>query len=130
MDSWNKYKSKKFANIDLTKVNISKTICYANFLIADLAWKAANTKLKQKHIDKFFEQASLILQATIAQKGFENTEKQEVYNYIDTTTKTVSESLASLEEFGTMMGNFTEISEAHYTFTELIAFVRVLAAKI
>lgn len=128
MDTWHKFRNKDTRK-KLTEVDVAKEICYGNFLMSEIAWLASQNKLRQWHIDKFFNQATLILQATIAQKGF-NKETEGIYEYIDQITKELIANSVSVSELGLMLGNLTELEDNHYTFTELIAFVRTLGAKI
>ena len=129
MDTWYKYKNKHF-KIDLNKINIAEQICYGNFLLAQILWKTIQRKQTRRIINKFFINASLVLQATEVQKGFSNTEIIEVYNYIDKITKELIANSNSAEDYALMLSNISEFEDMNYTFTELIAFVRAIAAKI
>lgn len=129
MDTWNRYKTKSYSK-DLRTVSVPKTICYGNYLLSEIAWLACNSKLKQKHINKFFDTASLVLQATKAQNGLEKVELYEIHNYIEKITKDIESTNTTMEDLGIMLGNISELQDAKYTFTELIAFVRVFAKQI
>jgi hypothetical protein len=129
MDSWNKFKTKSHKE-NLTTVSIPKMICYGNYLCAEIMWLAVENKLKQKHVDKFFDVASLVLQATKAQSGLKDVELYEIHNYIEQIVKDIDETKTTFEDLAIMLGNLSEIENAKYTFTELIAFVRVLAKQI
>ena len=129
MDSWYKFRNKKHKE-NLSKLSISSNICYGNYLIGKIAYDASKYKVKQSTIDKFFNTASKILQATVEQKGYENKELIEIYSYIDRVTNDVIKSTTTSQELGLMLGNLTELEEGKYTFTELIGFVRALASKI
>ena len=129
MDTWYKIRTEKIKE-DLSKVKISEKICYGNYLIAEICWLACTNKLKQKNIDNFFKTASIVLQATLEQKGFNSSGLSDIYIYIDTIFRDIVNSETSLQELGLMLGNLTELDNAHYTFTELIAFVRAMATKI
>lgn len=129
MDTWNKYKKKKF-NTDLKNVSISKQICYGNFLLASIIWRIINNRSVKHLINKFFDNASLVLQATLVQKGFDNKDLYDIYAYIDGITKDLIDNVNSAEDYALMLGNISEFEDANYTFTELIAFVRAIAAKI
>ena len=129
MDSWYKYKTTSF-KIDLNKINISKQICYGNFLLSKILWKTIQNKPSQRLINKFFANASVVLQATVIQKGFNNKELSDIYVYIDNITKELLSSSNSAEDLALMLGNMSELEDMKYTFTELIAFVRAIAIKI
>lgn len=129
MDTWYKFKNIKIKQ-DITQINISKQICYGHYLLSDIIWKTVNHKKPQKLFNKFFENASLVLQATLAQKGFDNKEMIDVYNYIDKITKDLMTNSTGAEDYSLMLGNLSEFDDMKYTFTELIAFVRAIAAKI
>ena len=130
MDNWYKFKDKSNKKIDLNKVDIASVICYGNYLIAEIAWLASQNKVKQKTINKFFNVATTVLQATVAQKGFKQNELAEIYTYIDNITKDLNGATITTKEIGLMLGNLSELEGEHYTFTELIGFVRSIAAKI
>lgn len=129
MDTWLKFKDKS-SKKDLTKINISESICYGNYLIAKISWLTSQNKIKQKHIDKFFMQATEILQATVAQQGFKSNELGEIYAYIDNITNDLNKTTITSKEIGLMLGNLSELDGERYTFSELIGFVRSIAAKI
>lgn len=129
MDTWYKYKNTSF-KVDLNKVNISKQICYGNFLLASILWKTTKGKPTQSMFNKFFSNAAMVLQATVAQKGFNNKELGDAYNYIDQITKDLIANSNSAEDYALMLGNISEFDDMNYTFTELIAFVRAIATKI
>ena len=129
MDTWYKFKNIK-SKKDLTKINIAKQICYGNFLLGDIIWQTINNKKPQKLFNEFFENASIVLQATLAQKGFSDEELIEAYNYIDKTTKELMTNSTGAEDYALMLGNLSEFQDMKYTFTELISFVRAIAAKI
>ena len=129
MDTWYKYKTRE-NKINIKETNVSKLICYGNLLLAQIIWDTVNYKKTQKNIDKFFQNASVVLQATLAQKGFNNKELIDVYNYIDKITMELMNNSNSAQDYALMLGNISEFADMKYTFTELIAFVRVIAAKI
>lgn len=129
MDTWYKYKTFNFKK-DLNKINISKQICYGNFLLASILWKTIKSKPSQSMFNKFFSNAAIVLQATVAQNGFNNKELIDVYNYIDKITKELIANSNSAEDYALMLGNISELEDMKYTFTELIAFVRAIATKI
>lgn len=129
MDTWHKYKNIEFKN-DLKQCSIEYEICYGNYLVHKIALKASQNKLPQRLINSFFKQAIKILQITIKTQNIKTTSLIEVYDYIDTITRDLRNSSTSLKELGLMIGNLSEIESAHYTFVELIAFVRILAEKI
>ena len=129
MDTWYKYKNTSFKT-DLNKINISKQICYGNFLLASIAWRTIKGKAPQSLFNKFFSNAAIVLQATVAQKGFNNKELIDVYAYIDDITKDLIANSNSAEDYALMLGNLSEFDDMNYTFTELIAFVRAIATKI
>ena len=54
----------------------------------------------------------------------------DVYNYIDKITKDLMTNSTGAEDYALMLGNLSEFDDMKYTFTELIAFVRAIAAKI
>ena len=129
MDTWHKFRNKPIRK-DLTKMNISELICQGNYLIAEIAWLATQNKLRQRHIDRFFDHANIVLQSTVAQNGYSNADIQGIYEYIDQITKEVMSSSVSLRDLGLMIGNLTELADNNYTFTELVAFMRVFGTKI
>ena len=130
MDNWFLYKNKQHKK-DLKTLDIPKTICYGNMLLAQNMWLAANNKIKQKHINKFFDIASLVLQATMTQKGFSETELMAIHQHIERITKDLLyNATLTAEEIGLMLGNLSEIENGHYTFIELIGFMRAVASKI
>lgn len=128
MDIWYKYKNKKF-KVDLNAVNIGECICYGNMLLHELVWKIIQHKKPNALIEKFFDNASMVLQATSAQNGFKK-EATDVYEYIDSITKELMTSSNSAEDYAMMLGNLSEFEDMKYTFVELIGFVRAMAAKI
>ena len=129
MDTWYKYRAKQHKQ-DLNKVDVPKMVAYGNYLIHTIAWKAANNKCSQKLLNKFFDVASLVLQATLAQKS-DATSIMGAYEYIDQITKDLSNGYStSAQELGLMIGNLSEIEDGHYTFTELIAFMRLMGTRI
>lgn len=130
MDSWKKYKDKNFEKSSLSAADLSKEICYGNYLISKIAWLASIRKLKQRHIDKFFNKASFIIQATYTQKGYNNIQISELYNYIEQVYKDLLKTGTNIEDYGLLLGNITELSDANYTFVELIGFIRAVATKI
>ena len=127
MDTWNKYKDKSY-KINLYNVDISKTICYGNYLISKIAYQAICNKVKQRTINSFFETASIVIHATVAQNKVDNFEKS--LEYIEEVTRSLMNSNNSSKELGLLIGNLTEYQDTHYTFIELIAFIRCIAAKI
>ena len=128
MDIWYKYKNKKF-KIDLSTINIGERICYGNMLLYEIAWKILQHKKPKALIEKFFDNASIVLQATKAQSGF-NKESTDVYEYIDSITKELMTNSNGAEDYALMLGNLSEFEDMKYTFVELIGFVRAMAAKI
>ena len=128
MDTWYKYKSKKF-KMNLKEINLSEYICYGNMLLHELVWKIVQHKNPQALIEKFFENASIVLQATVVQSGFNNS-NTDVYEYIDSTTKELMTNSNGAEDYALMLGNLSEFEDMKYTFVELISFVRAMAAKI
>ena len=129
MDNWNKYKNKTYKQ-NLTTIQIPKLICYGNYLLSEILWLTVEGKLRQRHVDKFFENAAMLLQATRAQSSEQDLPLYEIHNYIDKIVKDVLDTKTTPEDLALMLGNLTEIDGANYTFTELIGFVRVLAAQI
>lgn len=128
MDTWYKYKNKKF-KINLNEVNLSECICYGNMLLHQLVWKITQHKKPRALIDKFFNNASIVLQATIAQTAL-NSSNTNVYEYIDSATKELMTNSNSAEDYALMLGNLSEFDDMKYTFVELVSFVRAMAAKI
>ena len=129
MDSWHKFRGKNFRK-ELAKLDIAELICYGNFLMSEISWLAVQNRLRQGHIDRFLDHASLVIQATIAQKGYNTADSSGLYEYIDQVTKNLTESSVSVREIGLMLGNITEITDTTYTFIELIGFARAFGAKI
>lgn len=129
MDTWKKYKNKKHKQ-DLKSVKIADLICFGNFQIAKIAWLGSKNKIKQKHINNFFNTASLVLQATVAQKEYNTDKLIDIFTHIDVIVKDLLGTNTSLEDMSLMLGNLTELERANYTFVELIGFVRFLSTKI
>lgn len=128
MDTWYKYKNKKF-KIDLSAVKISEKICYGNMLVHEIAWAIVCGKKPSKLFSRFFANASVVLQATIIQNGFADA-GAEVYAYVDSTTNELLNDSNSAEDYALILGNLSEFDDMKYTFVELIGFVRAMAAKI
>lgn len=126
MDTWSKYKIKSY-KVDLNTLSISKHICYSNYLLFKICWNIINGRTNQMLINKFFRNAAITLQASVAQKGYNNTELYEIFNYIDTMTKDLYNTKTEAKDLASMIGNMTEI-ENKYTFIETIAFVRAFVA--
>ena len=129
MDTWNKYKNKQFKQ-DLNKINVSEAICYGNLLIHDIAWRVIHNKRAQRQINKLFEVAALIFQATCKQKGFVAEKYKDMLAYIDSVLNGISSNQSNYQEIAMLLGNLTEYTDAHYTFVERIAFVRFIASEI
>lgn len=129
MDTWNKYKNKQF-KFDLNRVNVSEAICYGNFLINTIAWKVIRHKKVQRYINKLFDVASLIFQATYKQKGYTYDKYKDMLSHIDNMLNSIIENQNSYEEIALMLGNLTEYTNVTYTFIERIAFVRFIANEI
>lgn len=129
MDTWNKYKNKQFKQ-DLNKINISEAICYGNLLIHDIVWRVIHNKRVQRQINKLFEVASLIFQATCKQKGLVAEKYKDMLNYIDSVLNGISSNQSNYKEIAMLLGNLTEYTDTQYTFVERIAFVRFIANEI
>lgn len=129
MDTWNKYKNKQF-KYDLDRINISEAICYGNFLINLIAWRVVRHKKIQKQVNKLFDVASLIFQATCKQQGLSAEKYKEMLSYIDNVMNNIVNNQNNCEEIAMLLGNLTEYTDTHYTFTERIAFVRFIANEI
>ena len=127
MDLWDKYK-KKQRKEDLAKINIPEAIAYGNLLISKIAWKSIHNKNCKHLFNKFFDIADLILKSTVCQKEYVNTQLQDIYKHIDTITDQVSQLAYTKPQIGLMLGNLSEYVDNHYTFTELIGFIRFLAS--
>ena len=127
MNYWDKYKNKIFKE-DLEKVNVAEAIAYANLLIAKIAWKAIHNKMNKRLFNNFFNVASLILHATIVQHEYPVDYYDNILAHIDDIYDKVGRLNYSKAEIGLMIGNLSEYTDVHYTFTELIAFVRFLAS--
>lgn len=127
MNYWDKYKNKIFKE-DLKKVNVAEAIAYANLLIAKISWKAIHNKANKRLFNNFFNVASLILHATIVQHEYPVDHYDNILAHIDDIYDKVGRLNYSKAEIGLMIGNLSEYTDVHYTFTELIAFVRFLAS--
>ena len=129
MDTWNKYKHNSYNKIDLNKVDISLTVCYANFLLSKIVYKISQGKKCQKTINKFFDISNMVLKAMALKKGFKTQELPEIYSHIDNVTRDVLNDSTDTKTIALMLGNRSEIVDANYTLVELIGFVRALAAE-
>lgn len=129
MDTWNKYKHNSYNNINLNKIDVSLSICYANFLLSKIIYKMSQDKKCQKTINKFFDISSIILKATALQKGFKTQELPEIYSHIDNVTRDILNNSTDTKTIALMLGNLSEIVDAKYTLVELIGFVRALASE-
>lgn len=127
MDLWNIYK-KKTRKEDLSKINVAEAIAYGNLLINKIAWKIIHGKKATRLFKQFFDTADLILKTILNQKEYSDTQAQEIYKHIDMILDQVKNLVYTKEEIALMIGNLSEYTDSHYTFTELIGFIRFLAS--
>ena len=97
-------------------------------MIAKISWKAIHNKANKRLFNNFFNVASLILHATIVQHEYSVDHYDNILAHIDDIYDKVGRLNYSKAEIGLMIGNLSEYTDVHYTFTELIAFVRFLAS--
>ena len=128
MNYWSEYKYYSFKE-DLNNINIAEAIAYANLLMSKISWKAIHNKYSARLFKRFFKVASLILQSTIIQHNENAEQYKEVLKHIDNIYSKVCELNYTKPQIGLLLGNLSEYIDTHYTFVELIAFVRFLAAK-
>lgn len=128
MDTWHKYINKTF-KYNLKNINIPQHICYGNFLAYKIAYQSIIKKPKQRLFNKFFENAAIVLQATLQQTS-EHNEFNEIKTYIDNLKIKFQDTHNSSTDLGLLLGNITECSDLKYTFVEIIAFIRCMASQI